>query len=119
MQDIFDFQCADVKLKSRKNESPFYLAAFYYIRHPQYKNATCIRELYYAGANIDEPNNKGLTPLQMAATFGHTPLAKWLLLKNASMKTTPDPYVIACSQGHQDTAFLIWNIRKRNCLDFK
>ncbi|KAJ8964536.1 hypothetical protein NQ314_004831 [Rhamnusium bicolor] len=101
---------ADVKLKSMKGESPFYLATFYYIKYPQIKNATCIRELYYAGADINETNDKGLTPLQMAAMFGHTPLVKWLLLKNASTRTAPDPYLIACSQGHQDTAKLIWKL---------
>ncbi|KAJ8986043.1 hypothetical protein NQ317_013928, partial [Molorchus minor] len=98
---------ANVTLKSRQNESPFYLATFFYIKHPHVKNATCIRELYYAGCDINEPNDKGFTPIQMAAMFGHTGLAKWLLLKNASTNVLPDPYQIAYSQGHQDTAKLI------------
>ncbi|CAH1101663.1 unnamed protein product [Psylliodes chrysocephalus] len=110
---------ADITLKSKKHESPFYLATFYYIKFPQFKNATCIRELYYAGANVDEPNDKDLTPLQMAAMFGHTALVRWLLLKNASIKVTPDPYLIAMSQGHQDTAGVIWKMTRGFPLDFK
>ncbi|CAG9863850.1 unnamed protein product [Phyllotreta striolata] len=76
---------ADVKLKSLQQESPFYLAAFYLVKNPHYKNATCIRQLYYAGADIDEPNAHGKTPLQMASMFGNKDLVKWLLLKNASI----------------------------------
>lgn len=64
------------------------------------KNATCIRELYYAGADINEPNSKGLTPLQMAALFGHTSLVKWLLHKNASDNVIPHPLLLAMTQGH-------------------
>ncbi|CAH1990284.1 unnamed protein product [Acanthoscelides obtectus] len=98
---------ADVKRKSKQFESAFYLATFYYIKNPHIKNATCIRDLYYAGANIDEPNAKGLTPLQMAAMFGHTPLVRWLLQKNATVVSAPDPYMLALSQGYQDTATVI------------
>ncbi|KAJ8955139.1 hypothetical protein NQ318_009032 [Aromia moschata] len=110
---------ADITLKSNKNESPFYLATFYYIKYPQYKNATCIRELYYSGADINEPNGNGFTPLQLAAMFGHTPLVKWLLLKNASTNCTPDPYLIATTQGHQDTARLIWKFTTGFSLKYK
>ncbi|XP_056644715.1 ankyrin-1-like isoform X2 [Diorhabda sublineata] len=109
---------ADIKLKSKYNESPFYLATFYYIKYPHLKNATCLRELYYAGANIDEPNNKGLTPLQMAAMFGHTSLAKWLLRKHASTNVIPDPYLIAISQGHQGTAIAICKMSKVYAIDY-
>ncbi|CAG9815381.1 unnamed protein product [Phaedon cochleariae] len=62
---------------------------------------------------------KGLTPLQMAATLGHTPLVKWLLLKKASTGVKPDPYLIACSQGHQDTANVIWKMSKGFAIEYK
>nr|CAH7741325.1 unnamed protein product [Callosobruchus chinensis] len=110
---------ANVKLKSKQFESAFYLATFYYIKNPHIKNASCIRELYYAGANIDEPNAKGLTPLQMAAMFGHTPLVRWLLLKNASAVTAPDPYMLAVSQGHQETAKVIHAHTHGLAIEFK
>nr|CAI5852483.1 unnamed protein product [Callosobruchus analis] len=110
---------ANVKLKSKQFESAFYLTTFYYIKNPHIKNATCIRELYYAGANIDEPNAKGLTPLQMAAMFGHTPLVRWLLLKNASAVTSPDPYMLAMSQGHQETAKVIHAHTHGLAIEFK
>lgn len=110
---------ADIKLKSLKNESAFYLATFYYIKYPQSKNATCIRELYYAGADINEANDKCLTPLQMAAMFGHTPLVRWLLTKNACTTTVPDPYHIARAQGHEDTAKVIWIFTKNLYLTYK
>ncbi|VEN48625.1 unnamed protein product [Callosobruchus maculatus] len=110
---------ANVKLKSKQFESAFYLTTFYYIKNPHIKNATCIRELYYAGANIDEPNAKGLTPLQMAAMFGHTPLVRWLLLKNASAVTAPDPYMLAISQGHQETAKIIHAHTHGLAIEFK
>ncbi|KAL1488441.1 hypothetical protein ABEB36_014912 [Hypothenemus hampei] len=66
---------AQVSLKSKNNETPFYLAAFYHIRNKDSTNASCIRELYYAGANINEPT-RNITPLQLAAIFGHTSLVK-------------------------------------------
>ncbi|XP_049818984.1 alpha-latrocrustotoxin-Lt1a isoform X2 [Aethina tumida] len=98
---------ADIHKNTPYNDSVFYLAMFHYIRNPGDLNATCIRELYYAGCDINAPNGNGYTPLQMAAMFGHTPLAKWLLNKNASVSVYPHPIVIASSHGHQETAGFI------------
>ncbi|XP_028132711.1 ankyrin-1-like [Diabrotica virgifera virgifera] len=98
---------ADVTLKSKNHESAFYLAVIHCMAHPHSRNASCIRELYYAGANIDEPNDKGLTPLQITAFFGQTPLVIWLLRKHASTNVFPSPYAIAKSQGHLDTADIL------------
>ncbi|KAL1488440.1 hypothetical protein ABEB36_014912 [Hypothenemus hampei] len=97
---------AQVSLKSKNNETPFYLAAFYHIRNKDSTNASCIRELYYAGANINEPT-RNITPLQLAAIFGHTSLVKWLLIKKATVNTNPHPYFLAKNQGHHETANLI------------
>lgn len=63
------------------------------------RDATCLHALYYAGADINARNEKGLTPLQLAAVFGHTSLLKWLLSKGANYKVRPDPYILAKSQG--------------------
>ncbi|CAG9834781.1 unnamed protein product [Diabrotica balteata] len=98
---------ADVTLKSKYHESAFYLAVIQCIAYPHSRNASCIRELYYAGANIDEPNDKGLTPLQMTAFFGQTPLVIWLLKKHASTNVFPSPFALATSQGHLDTADIL------------
>lgn len=83
------------------------MACFFYIKNPRLKNASCIRELFYAGADINEPNNKGLSPLQMAAMFGHTSLVKWLLAKNALTNVTPHPLLIATTQGHKETTEIL------------
>ncbi|XP_030759871.1 ankyrin-1-like [Sitophilus oryzae] len=96
-----------INVKSKYGETPFYLAAFYYIQHKKWKNATCIRELYYAGANINEPAKNQITVLQLAAIFGHTSLVKWLLVKNANLNICPHPYLLARSQGHHETASVI------------
>ncbi|XP_050310376.1 ankyrin repeat, SAM and basic leucine zipper domain-containing protein 1-like [Anthonomus grandis grandis] len=98
---------ANVALKSKNNETAFYLTAFYYVQNKNCKNATCIRELFHAGANIDEPGRNDFTPLQMAAIFGHVPLIKWLLLKKAKMDTWPHPHLLAKTQGHQEAANLL------------
>lgn len=129
---------ADVSMKSKNNETPFHLAVFFCIMHKvsiilvfanrfvetinfskHYKNATCIRELYYAGANIDEPGRNNATPLQMAAIFGHVPLIKWLLLKNANLKVRPDPYFLALCQGHLDAANFIANTKTIKSIEYK
>ncbi|CAH0547998.1 unnamed protein product [Brassicogethes aeneus] len=98
---------ADVHKKTPNNDSVFYLAVFYFIDNRSEVDCPCIRELYYAGADINAPNCNGYTPLQLAAMFGHTPLVKWLLNKNANLTGTPHPYAIADSQGHRDTASAI------------
>lgn len=94
-------------LKSKTGESAFYLAAFFHIKYPQYEDASCLRRLYYAGANIDEPNAKGFTALQMATLFSHAGLVKWLLFKKASTNVTPDLHAIAQSKGHKSTTNII------------
>ncbi|XP_066145017.1 ankyrin repeat domain-containing protein 22-like [Euwallacea fornicatus] len=110
---------ANVALKSKADETPFYLTAFYYVQNMNCKNATCIRELYYAGAKIDEPGKSNITPLQMAAAFGHTALIKWLLLKNTNMKKSCSyAYLLAKSQGHNEAANIIrgsMQIKSINC----
>lgn len=63
------------------------------------RDATCLHALYHAGADIDATNDKGMTPLQLAAVFGHTSLVKWLLSKGANPKVRPDPYILAQSRG--------------------
>lgn len=73
------------------------------------KNASCIRELFYAGADINEPNDKGLNPLQMAAMFGHSSLVKWLLCKNSTINVKLHPLLIAAAQGHKETVDVFLN----------
>lgn len=63
-------------------------------------DASCLHTLFHAGVDINLPNENGLTPLQMAAMFGHTRLVKWLLSKGADMKVFPRPYILARSQGN-------------------
>lgn len=82
-----------------QNETAFYLAAYNRITDPGNMDASCLHALYHAGVNIDARTSKGYTALQMAATFGHTPLIKWLLAKGASTAGHPDPYVLARSRG--------------------
>ncbi|XP_049826692.1 serine/threonine-protein phosphatase 6 regulatory ankyrin repeat subunit C-like [Aethina tumida] len=100
---------ADIHKNTPHNDSVFYLAIFHYIRNPGNLDASCIRELYYAGCDINAPNGNGYTPLQMAAMFGHTALVNWLLNKNGSVSVYPHPIAIASSYGHLETAELISN----------
>lgn len=95
------------------------MACFFYVKNPHLKDASCIRDLYYAGVDINEPNYKGLTPIQMAAMFGHTPLVKWLLHKNASTNVLPNPFLIAVTQGHQETASVLWKLGSNFSIDYK
>lgn len=60
-----------------------------------------------------------MTPLQMAAIFGHVPLIKWLVLKNADLKVRPDPYFLALYQGHLDAANFIASVKKIKSIAFK
>lgn len=55
----------------------------------------------------------------MAAMFGHTPLVKWLLNKNASTNVLPNPFLIAVTQGHQETANILWNLKSGFAIDYK
>lgn len=90
---------ADISLTTARKESAFYLATYNRICNPISSDATCLHTLYYAGANIDLPNEHGFTPLQMAAMFGHTSLVKWLISKGANVMVQPNPYCLARSQG--------------------
>ncbi|KAK9877124.1 hypothetical protein WA026_016870 [Henosepilachna vigintioctopunctata] len=100
---------ADIKSKTSRGESPFFLAVAHLIKNPFSVDATCIRELFYAGCNINEPNIKGYTPLHLAAAFGHRTLIKWLLEKGANAMVLPSPVQIASSRGHFQAASLISN----------
>lgn len=98
---------ADIHIKTAKNESPFYLAAYHLIQNAHNKDASCIHALYYAGADINCPNSKGYNPLQLACMFGHTALVKWLLAKGVDQNVIPNPYMLARMQGHNGTAELL------------
>lgn len=78
---------------------PFYLSAYYLVRNPTSKDATCLRLLFYSGCNINEKNLSGYTPLHLAAYFGHIPLIKWLLWKGADPNIEPLPAGLALSNG--------------------
>ncbi|KAK5639918.1 hypothetical protein RI129_010729 [Pyrocoelia pectoralis] len=100
---------ADVNLRSNQGETPFYLAIFHHVQHPDQIDATCIRALYYAGSDVNATNAKGYAPIHLAANFGHATLVKWLLTKGASANVQPYPYILAHMQGHQLTASLLRN----------
>lgn len=82
-----------------KNESAAYLAVYSHIRNPEDRNASCLHALFYAGADINAPTAYGYTPLQLAATFGHTSLVSWLLSKGANTAVYPHPYLLAMANG--------------------
>lgn len=101
--DIIHLKCllpgANISLTTNRRESAFYLAAYNRICNRQSSDASCLHALYHAGANIDLPNERGFTPLQMAAMFGHTALVKWLLSKKADNTVFPNPILLARWQG--------------------
>lgn len=98
---------ANIRIKSNTNDSVFHLAVSYHINNANERNASCLWLLHRAGADINEPNHSGLSPLQIAALFGHTDLVKWLLNKNASLNVEPHPYVIARYYGNTSKFSLI------------
>ncbi|KAI4469979.1 ankyrin repeat and socs box-containing 3 [Holotrichia oblita] len=102
---------ADLNIRTPKNENPFYLAVYNHVKHPQSKDASCIHALYYAGADINAVNEKGYNALQLASSYGHTSLVKWLIEKGANLNVTPDPYFLARIQGHVKTALVVKNLR--------
>ncbi|GJQ76933.1 hypothetical protein Trydic_g15131 [Trypoxylus dichotomus] len=102
---------ADLNISSYRNESPFYLAIYNHIKHPNSKDASCIHSLFYAGANINAINEKGYSPLQLACSYGHTSLVKWLMEKGADADVLPDPYLLARMQGHINTALMFKNLK--------
>lgn len=74
------------------------------------KDASCIHALWRAGADVNEPGGPHeLTPLELAAAFGHASLVKWLLAKGALIrKGAPrHPYLLARAFGHADAARVI------------
>ncbi|CAG9761366.1 unnamed protein product [Ceutorhynchus assimilis] len=113
---------ADIQLKSiNNNESPFYLAILYHIRNFNESDASCIRELFYAGADINEPGGKdSATPLQLAAYSGHTGLVKWLLSKQAKTDTCPCPFRLAKANKRFAAAALLasWMRNQARCIDY-
>ncbi|XP_044766757.1 ankyrin-1-like isoform X1 [Coccinella septempunctata] len=106
---------ADIKSQTKRGETPFFLAVAHLINNPFSIDASCIRELFYAGCDINEPNEKGFTPLHLAAYFGHRTLVKWLLEKGANTRVSPSPVEIASKQGHLEVASAIstWENRRR------
>ncbi|XP_045464606.1 alpha-latrocrustotoxin-Lt1a-like isoform X2 [Harmonia axyridis] len=106
---------ADIKSKTNRGETPFYLAICHLINNPFSVDASCIRELFYAGCDVNEPNSNGYTPLHLAACFGHRTLVKWLLEKGANTRVSPSPVELASKQGHLDVASTIstWENRRR------
>ncbi|KAL3275027.1 hypothetical protein HHI36_019799 [Cryptolaemus montrouzieri] len=109
---------ADLKTKTRRGETPFYLAVANLINKPLSVDASCIRELFYAGCDVNAPNVSGCTPLHLAAYFGHKPLTKWLLEKGADKNVHPSPAVVASIKGYLEVAHLIsnWDDRRRRMI---
>ena len=52
----------------------------------------CLRELVKAGANVDQANKKGVTPLNISADEGHLEVVRALLEMGAD-KSPVDAYV--------------------------
>lgn len=102
---------ANLNIRTSKNESPFYLAVYNHVKHPQSKDASCIHALYYAGADINAVNGKGYNALQLACSYGHTSLVKWLIEKGANVNITPDPYLLARIQGHVKAALVVKHLK--------
>lgn len=94
------FLGADLSLTTNRRESAFYLATYNRICNPESTDMSCLYVLYYAGADKDLPNANGFTPLQLAAVFGHTSLARWLLARGCSTTVFPKPALLARSQGN-------------------
>ncbi|XP_017777574.1 PREDICTED: ankyrin repeat and SOCS box protein 12-like [Nicrophorus vespilloides] len=94
---------ADVTSKTIKGETGLYLAVYNRIKNRHHKDASCIHTLYHAGSDIEETNMNGFTALQVAAIFGHTSLAKWLVKKNANINVNPSPYILSKTAGHYET----------------
>ena len=73
------------------------------------KGAECIRLLLRYGANIEQPDGAGRTPLHRAAQHGWPGRFKWLISNKAKLETKTDdefertPLHIAVAGGHLKT----------------
>lgn len=64
-----------------------------------------VRVLLEAGANVEDHNENGHTPLMEAASAGHVPVAKILLEHGAGINTHSNEFkesalTLACYKGH-------------------
>lgn len=84
----------------------------------QAENSALVKELLDSGANVNEQDNFGWTPLNWAAGKGSTQIIETLLAAGADPgKAGVDqrtPLMIALAAGHRDVAILLREAQARN-----